>query len=341
MVTVILPVRNEEKTIRRCLQAVLAQDYPGDRLEVIVADGDSDDRTRNLVEEIARRDPRVRLIENPARIMAAGFNRGLARSRGQVVIVLGGHCELASDYVRRCVEDLNQVQADCVGGPIRTVGETRVASGIALAQSSRFGVGDAAFRYSHTAQFVDTLAFGAYRRDVFERIGPFDEELVRNQDDEFNFRLTRAGGRIWLDPAIQSTYYSRSTLRALWRQYWQYGFWKVKVIRKHGRPAAWRHLVPITWVLSLCVAALASLITLSAVPLLAVALPYLVALFGISLWYAFGRGWRYFPVLPLAFATMHLAYGGGSLLGWFHFAGTGNRPLRAIGPCREEGGQHE
>jgi glycosyltransferase involved in cell wall biosynthesis len=319
LVSVILPIRNEASHIGRSLQAVCAQDYCPHRLEILVVDGMSDDSTRSIVTDFMARDARVRLLDNPRRIVPTALNRGIAAANGDILIRVDGHAVIAADYVRRCVADLERLEVDCVGGPIDAAGETYVARAIAIAQSSPFGVGNAAFRHALHSQYVDTLAFGAYKSKVFERIGLFDEELVRNQDDEFNFRLVRAGGKIWLDTDIRSTYYSRATLRGLWKQYLQYGFWKVRVIQKHRRPASWRHLVPGSFVLALVGSLVLSGILSSPLTLLFVCLPYAGASFLASLWTAARRGWQYAPVLPLAFAAMHLAYGIGFLGGLARF----------------------
>lgn len=308
--------------MERCLGAVLAQEYPHECLEVLVVDGMSDDGTRDIVERVIVRNlnlespiSKLQLLDNPERIVPTALNRGIRAARGKILIRVDGHCVIAREYVRRCVDALNTIDADCVGGAIETIGESEMARAIALAQSSPFGVGGARFRYSDRAEYVDTLAFGAYRREVFERIGLFDEELVRNQDDEFNFRLTRAGGKIWLDPQIKSVYYSRASLRGLWKQYSEYGFWKVRVIQKHGRPASVRHLVPMLFVLALGVGAGLSLLTRSGWWFAAVIVPYVIANFIASAIVAAKNGWRYVFLLPLAFATMHLAYGTGFVAG--------------------------
>lgn len=314
-VTVILPVRNEARYIARCLDAVVNQDYPSNQIEILVADGMSEDGTREIVLRLAEHNPRVQLLDNPELIVPTALNRGVREARGQVIIRVDGHAVIAHDYVSRCIADLHSGDATCVGGPIRTVGETTMAQAIALAQSSPFGVGNAAFRYATVGQYVDTLAFGAYRRSIFERIGLFDEELQRNQDDEFNFRLVRSGGKIWLDPAITSTYFSRTTIPALWTQYFDYGFWKVRVIQKHGRLASWRHLVPPALVLTLIGSAIIAWITRTPVWILIIAVPYLVGCIGASIIISARRGWRFFTRLPFAFATMHLAYGFGFLAG--------------------------
>jgi glycosyltransferase involved in cell wall biosynthesis len=319
-VTIILPIRNEAHHIARCLEAILRQDYAPDRMHVLVVDGMSGDSTRAIVAQIAQQDARVRLLDNPERIVPTALNRGIRAARGDIIIRVDGHAVIAPNYIRRCVDGLARTDADIVGGPIRTIGENWVARGIALAQSSPFGVGSAAFRYATVAQYVDTLAFGAHRREIFERVGMFDEELVRNQDDEFNFRLVQSGGKIWLDPEIHSDYFSRATLSGLGKQYFEYGFWKVRVIQKHGRPAAWRHLVPFFFVLALMLAAVAGWLTQSLVWILIVAVPYGLASCLVSFWIAARKGLVYAPLLPLAFATMHLAYGLGFGVGMLRLA---------------------
>jgi len=313
-VTVIMPIRNEAGFIERSLGAVLAQDYPADRLEVLVVDGMSTDGTREKVQAWLALYPNLRLLDNPGRIVPTGLNAGLREARGEVIIRVDGHCEIAPDYVRRCVELLERTGADNVGGVQRAVSDTWVGRAIALATSSAFGVGGARFHYAREPGWADTVYLGAYRREVFERIGGFDEELVRNQDDEFNFRLLQAGGRIWLDPCIRVVYYSRPTLRRLWRQYFEYGLYKVRVMQKRGGVASPRHLVPAGFVLGLGATLVPA--SLARLPLLAlaVAAPYAVANLLASLWAA-RCTWRTLPLLPVAFATMHLSYGLGFLWG--------------------------
>lgn len=243
--SVILPIRNEGKVIARTLDAVLAQDYPAERLEILVSDGRSDDNTREVISEYSRRDARVKLVDNPEKIMAAGFNAALEEARGDVVVMLGGHTQIAPGFLREGARVLAEGRADCVGGPIETVATTPEARAISLAMSSRFGVGGVAFRTgADEEQYVDTVAFGAYTRDIIERAGPLDAELVRNQDDEYNYRLRKLGARILLTPKIRARYESRATLRALWKQYYGYGFWKVRVTQKHPRQMRPRHFAP-------------------------------------------------------------------------------------------------
>jgi glycosyltransferase involved in cell wall biosynthesis len=285
-------------------------------MEVLVVDGMSADGTREAVEELASTHPHisVRLLDNPACITPAALNISLHHARGEVIIRVDGHCEIAPDYVRRCVEVLRETGADNVGGLQRAVGETPMGRAIALATTSPFGVGNARFRYATKPGWVDTVYLGAYRREVFERIGLFDEELVGGEDDEFNFRLKQSGGRIWLDPSIRSVYYTRRDLLGFWRQYFRYGFCKVRVIQKRRGIPSWRHLVPGAFVLGLGGSVLLALLTHQPLWALSVALPYAVANGVASLWAA-RRDWKVLPLLPAAFGTLHLAYGLGFLWG--------------------------
>ena len=319
-VSVVLPIYNEARFIAPCLDSVLAQDYPADLMEVIVADGMSTDGTRDIVAGYARRDPRVRLISNPGRIVPTGLNAAIAEGRGDVVVRVDGHCAIAKDYVRQCVRHL-QAGFDAVGGPLETIGETPHARAIAMAMSSTFGVGNSAFRtVSDKTMVVDSVAFPAFTRSVLDKLGPFDEELVRNQDDEFNYRLRKAGGRILLAADVRSRYFSRSSMRSLWRQYFQYGYWKVRVLQKHPRQMCARQFVPPIFVAGLLLSALLAPVVVPAQWLLvAVAAAYLSISLLASLRVA-GRDVRMFAALPPIFATLHLGYGLGFLAGLVRFA---------------------
>ena len=323
-VTVIMPIRNEAAFIERSLRSVMAQDYAGRLLEVLVVDGMSDDGTREIVRRLISRDAKtsqgpetVLMLDNPSLIVPFAFNHGLERARGDVIVRVDGHCEIPTDYVSRCVGQLIQSGADCAGGVIKTVGETPAAQFIAVAQSSVFGVGGAAFRTGRTnSGFTDTLAFGAYHRVVFERHGTFDVEFVRNQDDEFNYRVLHGGGTIWLDPSIEAIYYSRASLAGLWKQYFQYGFWKVRVLQKHPLQMRLRQFVPPIFVgfvlLSILAAPLLPAFGYAGFGLLAL---YLIALLGSSFSTVRRAGWRGVMVVPLAFVALHWGYGLGFLAG--------------------------
>ena len=321
-VTIIMPIRNEAAYIERSLNSVLAQDYPQEFTEVLIVDGMSTDRTREIVKSYQERHANIRLVDNPGRIAPTALNTALRAASGEIIIRVDGHCEIAPDYVSRCVQHLSEEQVDCVGGPIHTIGETYVAQTIALAMSSAFGVGGAAFRVKkdHTA-LVDTVAFPAYSRQAVSKTGLFDEELVRNQDDEYNYRLRKLGGKILLSADIRSRYYSRGSLSSLWRQYFQYGYWKVRVMQKHPRQMSWRQFAPLVFVLSLLVSVLLSLLFPKTYPLFVLLAGFysFVNLLA-SLITAYRAGWRYFPLLPLVYAILHLSYGLGFLAGLIKFA---------------------
>ena len=326
LVSIILAVRNEERQITRALDGARLQDWPRECLEILVVDGVSNDRTRELVARVAARDPRVRLLDNPAGYVAQGLNVGLAAARGAVILRVDGHCRIVSDHVRRCVAELRAGQAECVGGPVRAVGDTLLAKAIALAMSTPFGVGGASFRWARERREVDHLPFGAWRREVFGWIGGFDESLVRNQDDEFSDRLRRAGGRIMMLPELLADYYSRATLGGLWNQYHGYGYWKVRVIRKRGGwPSSPRHLVPAAFVLGML--ASGALVASGAWALGAIA-PTLYALFllGATAETAVSQRTRASALLSLALPVMHTAYGVGFLRALF---ARGPRPTLA------------
>lgn len=319
-VSVILPIRNEEKSIERCLRAVLDQDYPAERMQVIIADGMSEDRTREIVREMQSRHPNVMLIDNPGLIVPTGLNESLRHARGEFIVRVDGHTLLAPDYVRACVKALQNSGADNVGGKMNAIGSTQFGETVAIATSSPFGVGSARFHYSDAEELVDTVYMGAWRRDVFDRIGLFDEELIRDQDDEFNYRLREHGGKILLSPSIRSEYTGRGMPKALWKQYFQYGLWKVRVLQKHPRQMSWRQFVPPLFALALIVTAVGGLFSPIGRILLALALgSYLFANLSASTYTASRRGWDYLKQLPLVFAILHLSYGFGFLTGLIKF----------------------
>ncbi|MBN1120865.1 MAG: glycosyltransferase family 2 protein [Anaerolineae bacterium] len=323
-VTIIMPIRNEADFIARSLGAVLAQDYPARLIDILIADGMSSDGTREIIGEIAAAQPdrRLVLIDNPGQIVPTGLNTSLKYAQGQIIIRVDGHCEIAPDYVSNCVAHLNNGEADAVGGSIKTTAETTVGQVIAAAMSSPFGVGGSAFRtVSNKTMLVDTVPFPAYTRAVIERTGPFDEELVRNQDDEYNYRLRKLGGTILLAANIHSTYTSRSTLLSLWRQYYQYGFYKVRVIQKHPMQARPRQFAPLLFVLSLISGiVLAVFVPVVRILLIALIVAYILANLTASLITAQRADWRLLPLLPVAFVILHISYGLGFLIGLIRFA---------------------
>lgn len=320
LVTVILPVRNEAAHLRRALASVFAQDYPPERLQIILADGLSTDATPQIAAEFQTAHPNLTLIQNPGRIVPTGLNLALRQAHGDVIIRVDGHTRIEPDYVTQCVRALRETGADNAGGKMTGIGVGRFGKTVAIATSTPFGIGDGRFHYSDKEEWIDTVYLGAWPRRVFEQIGQFDEELVRNQDDEFNYRLRKNGGRILLDPKIRSEYTVRGQPGLLWKQYFQYGLWKVRVLQKHPRQMRPRQFVPPLFVLSLLgTAALGLLWRPAGVLFIFIAALYLLACLTASLWTAARRGWNSLPLLPPVFMTLHLSYGLGFLTGLLKF----------------------
>ena len=312
-VSVIVPCLNEGTFLGACLDSILSASYPARRLEVLVADGRSEDGTRALIERYAARDARVRCIDNPERITPVALNRAIAASRGEIVMRLDAHATVAPDYIRLAVEYLESSGADSVGGSMRTLsrGNGPFAEPIRIALTHRFGVGNSRFRTGvATPQWVDTVFGGCWRREIFDRVGLFNEKLLRSQDIEFSLRLRRAGGRILLAPDMEARYYARAKLGDFWRHNWTNGVWAILPFAyANGVPVRWRHLVPLAFVTALVVTALTR-------GVLYVALPYLLLNIAASIHAAWKeRKLGLAVLLPVTFASLHLAYGAGSLWG--------------------------
>jgi hypothetical protein len=262
----------------------------------------------------------VVLIDNPGRVVSTGLNAAIRAARGDVIVRMDVHTEYAPDYIRSCVELLDETGADNVGGPWVARGDGYLSRAIASAFRSPFAVGGASGHDPDYEGPLDTVYLGCWRKDLFARVGPFDEGLVRNQDDEFNLRLLRAGGRVWQSPRIRSWYRPRSSLKALFKQYLQYGYWKVRVIQKHGRPASPRHLVPVLFVLGAALGWPSGFVHWSLGLLYAGTLA-LYGLLGLaySARSAAASGWDLMPVLPAVFLIYHAGYGLGFALGLLDF----------------------
>ncbi len=317
-VSIVMPCRNEAAYIGACLESVLATDYPLDRVEVLVADGRSDDGTREIVERCAAQHPCVRLLDNPARITPAALNTAIRIATGDVIIRMDAHGIYPRDYVSRLVDALQETGADNVGGVVVTLpaDDTAIARGIALAFSHPLGVGNAYFRIGVAGpRWVDTVPFGCFRRELFERVGMFDEEMVRNQDDEFNLRVIGHGGRILLLPDVVSRYYARRSLGAVARMFYQYGYFKPLVARKAERVMT-RQLVPPLFVLSLVATTLLGIW----MPLARVALATIVGAYAALVLTGAAltirkHGFRCAAALAAVVSVMHVSYGVGYLRG--------------------------
>ena len=314
LVSIVIPCLNEERYIVPLLDSLAAQDYGSDGIEVIVADGGSTDRTRELVADYPGPFARLELVDNPLRITVAGLNAGMDAARGDCWIIIGAHSRVRADFVRASVEALQRTGAACVGGPIETIGEGTVGKAIAAAMSSPFGVGNAKFRYADEEGEVDTVPFGCYHRRVWEVVGRFDESVDGADEDSYNARLIEAGGKIRLVPAIRSSYFPRRTLRALAKQYWEYGAAKGTLLSR-GRPLQVRHFAPAAmvgggpslWLVGFVIKRARKLLVL---------LSLLYVAGGLFSARSVAQKTSANPILTFAaMATMHFTYGAGFILG--------------------------
>ncbi len=318
-VSVIVPCYNEERTIRLLLQAIRGQTYPMSNLEVIIADGMSTDGTREVVREFSQMHTtlNLRVVDNPDRIIPAALNRAIEAARGEVIVRLDAHSMPSPEYIERCLQVLENTGAANAGGvwEIQPSSETWMARSIAAAGSHPLGAGDARYRTSGVAGEVDTVPFGAFRREWLDKTGPFNETLLTNEDYEFNVRLRNLGGLIWFDPSIRSTYFARGDLAALARQYARYGFWKARMLMHYPRSLRWRQVLPPFFVFTALILGLIGLFSPAAQVLLGLQLGlYAGTTFIVGLIEAIRRRSPGLIVgFPLAIWTMHLAWGGGFL----------------------------
>ncbi|MGH2581510.1 MAG: glycosyltransferase family 2 protein [Anaerolineales bacterium] len=318
-VSVIVPCLNEEATIVDLLDAIYVQDYGRENMEVIIADGLSTDNTRAKVESFRQARPglRIQLIDNPSRKIPSGLNAAIAASKGDYVIRLDAHSAPHPDYISRAVGDLLEGKGWNVGGIwlIQPGSEGWIAESIAEAAGHPMGVGDAFYRYARTEGAVDTVPFGAFRRRLIHEIGGFNEELEANEDYEFNARIRKAGGVVWLDPMIKSNYFARPTLKELARQYARYGYWKWQMLRNNPGTMRLRQALPPVFVASLILLVLASI----AIPwprwvLIIEVVSYVFLLFTVALKKALAKKKPMYMIgIPLAISTMHIAWGMGFL----------------------------
>lgn len=320
VVSIIVPCYNEQATIAMLLDAIASQTYPKENLEVIIADGMSSDGTRAEIERFQSGHPdlAVRIVENVKRVIPSGLNRAIEAARGEYIVRLDGHSIPADDYVQRCLEAHRAGRGENVGGvwEIRPGGRTWVARAIAAAAAHPLGVGDAQYRFTTQAAYVDTVPFGSYRRDLVESIGKYDETLLTNEDYELNVRFRSLGKRIWLDPKIRSVYFARSSFGALARQYFRYGFWKLRMLRRYPLTLRWRQALPPLFVLSLALLSVAALVVPLAriLLLLEVMVYFLILLVGAIPMAVARQDISLLGGIPLAIAVMHLTWGYGFLV---------------------------
>ncbi len=319
-VSVIAPCRNEVGFIRLAIKSILDNDYPADRIEILVMDGMSTDGTRQIVKEISEQNPCVKLVDNPHRIVPAAMNIGVREATGEFIVRIDCHSRFPADYIGKCIEVSLRTGAANVGGYCQTLAgaDTAVARGIMLATSSPFGVGNSTFRVSGGVQKeVDTVPFGTFRKSLFAEVGPYDERLVRNQDIELNSRIRESGGKIVISPEIQLSYVNRATLRGIWQQSFNNGLWNPYTVWLTGGSLHLRHFIPLAFVCGIVALSVGALFRGGVFGI--VFLGYL-ALYSICAFVAARKqepkkNLSNTPLVMIAFISLHLSYGLGSLWG--------------------------
>ena len=317
-ISVILPVRNEERFITACVASIFAQDYPQEQMEVIFVDGCSEDRTVELLHEMQKAHPQIVVLHNPNRTVPYAMNIGIEKSRGEVIVRLDAHAEYPPDYIRLSVETLLTRECDNAGGVFETRGRGFMGEAIAEMLKTPLGVGNATYRLTQEDGYVDTVPFGCFRRELFERIGGFDERMTRNQDNELNFRIRKNGGKIYLNHNIRVLYYCRDTMRGIMKMGYMNGKWNVITMTLVPGSMGVRHFVPLAFVLSTIVLLLLTLVTRSLLFGGLLALEWGAYLL-LDVFYAYTiakeKGWRFLPVEIVLYPAFHFAYGFGSLCG--------------------------
>lgn len=317
-ISVILPVRNEERYICACVESIFAQDYPVEQMEVIFVDGRSEDRTVELLVKMQKEHPQIKVLDNPNRTVPYAMNIGIRESRGEVIVRLDAHAEYPTDYVRLSVETLLTCDCDNAGGVFVTRGRGFMGEAIAEMLKTPLGVGNATYRLTQQDGYVDTVPFGCFRRELFDRIGGFDERMTRNQDNELNFRIRKNGGKIYLNHNIRVLYYCRDTMRGIMRMGYMNGKWNVITMTLVPGSMGVRHFVPLAFVLSTIGLLLLTLLTGSMFfgGLLLLEWGAYLLLDGFySYTIAKEKGWRFLPVELILYPAFHFAYGFGSLCG--------------------------
>ena len=329
-VSIVIPVRNEAKYIEACVTRLLDQDYPQDRIEIIVIDGRSEDATVEILHALQRGRPEatLRILHNPTGTIPVGLNIGIRAARGEIIMRFDGHSIPSDDYVSAAVAALEASGAANVGGVVQPIGDTPFGTAVAAAMKHPIGVGNARFRTGGAAGDVDTVPFGTFSREVFESVGLFDESLDRNEDYEMNIRIRAAGRRVFLDPAIQLLYTPRASAGGLWRQYFQNGWWRVETARRHAGSLRWRQVIPPVFVaVLLLLAMLAPWSTLSALPLLLLSTIYLGTVTAAS--WSLAKGNVSPLLIATALVTMHVAFGLGFIC---NVLSRGSFPFRSRAP---------
>lgn len=318
LVSIVIPMYNEERNIARCIRSIQQQDYPPEKIEIIVVDGMSKDNSPEIVAGLGKSDERIRLLTNPKRKTPSSLNVGIKAASGEVVIILGAHTEIEKNFVSQNIRLMAEKNVKCTGGTQINVGETFMQRAIGYAMGHPFGLASAPYRYGKKEKFVDTVVYAAYRKELFDEIGYFDEDLFISEDAELNWRIRQAGYKIFYSPSIVSYYYPRKTIKQLAIQLFRYGILRVNVIKKHLNAIKIMHLIPPTFALTTIFFLIAAIFKpVFLLPLAAIWGPYLILALVSSIYISLEKGIRYFFILPILFAVIHLSWGMGFLVGIF------------------------
>jgi len=321
LVSIIIPCRNEEKFIGKCLESILNQDYPKEKTEVLVVDGMSEDKTREIIRNWKLKIGNLKLLDNPKKITPFAFNIGIKKAKGEIIILMGAHAFYEKGYISKCIRYLQEYKADNVGGVVKIVpsNEKLISKAIALSLSSRFGAGDAYYKtgYSGKPRLVDTVFGGCYKREVFEKIGLFNESLVRSQDMEFNLRLKKAGGKILLVPEIVAYYYPKPNLKDFFIYNIKCGIWPTYSLKFVRKPYCLRHYIPLIFILSLLGTGLLGIFfsVFFWLFLFIMGLYFLVSVYYSVKIALEEKDFRFLFLVPIVFCARHIGYGLGSALG--------------------------
>lgn len=321
IISIVLAVRNEEKYIEPCLQSCKKQSLKREKFEIIIVDGLSTDKTMKLVKNFQSKNPdvQIRILKNSKKIQAAGWNIGFRESQAEYVVMLGGHTILDKEFLQKNIDGHHKLNVPGTGGLVKAKGIDNKNKAIALAFNTRFGAGNAKYWFGNQQEYVETIAFGMYKREVVEQVGYMDEKIVRGQDWELNYRITEKFGKFLFSPAIKSYYHARSTFFGLFkRQFWA-GAWKIFIIKKHLRSTLFRHIIPPLFILTLFLSLILGITLKSVLFFYLILFIYLLTDLYFSTRIALKTSLNYLPNLILSYLIIHFAYGLGFWYGLFKF----------------------
>lgn len=323
IVSIVIPILNEEKYIDKCINSVLNQDYPKEHLEVVLVDGDSEDNTVKIINLYIEKYPFIKVFNNPEKTVQYALNIGVKGAVGKYIVRMDAHAEYSNDYVSKCIEYLEETKAQNVGGPMIAKGKNNVQQVVSAAYHSPFALGGGKFHIEGFEGYADTVFLGSFKRQYLLDIGLYDERLPRSEDDDLNFRISESGGKIYITPKIKSIYYPRDSYKSLFKQYYEYGVWKVAVIKKHKKPARISHLIPMLFVLYLVSFGILSFFFK---PVFYTFISILSLYVILDAYFSFSNKYinsfkNHFKLMYVHF-LLHLSYGFGFWQGIFKFMGT-------------------